>query len=677
MPLSLRSLHPLGVLFGSIGLACASSGQAPPEPRTPAPAPSSRTSPAVQPAALTSVVTSTAGLLPRGLTSFGAAATDDALYVLGGYFGEPHAYSREGQSGDLLRLDRHAGTWSRVGSIEPAQSIALVAHGRRLVRVGGMQATNAAGEDANLRSQDLVAAFDIDTGTWAALPSLPQPRSSHDAVLIGDTLWVVGGWTLDGGSTTWCDTIAALDLSSGSVSDARWVEHAAPFSRRALAAATAGGLLVALGGMDSAGKPTGAVDVFDPSTGRWRRGPDFPGKGFGMAATSEGGAIVATGMDGAVHRFTPGEDQWRSGGTLAYPRFFHRLVPTPNAGVLAVGGIRGMAADARVRPIEPLPPPGDAPKPRTLEFELPSPLPSKNRQGVAVVEDTLYVFGGNKSLGQHDFGPEFFTDEAAALDLLTMQWRPIAPYPEKRQTMSTFVAPWGQIVSIGGFGHDGEVARTHPEVFAYHPSKDAWTEIGRLPGQGRTQFGLALRDDEVVLFGGLDYDPRRPEADRFRHEVDLLSAPVRPHDMNFDDTGTSLPRPRRAFAGALLGDTYYLVGGMREGFDLVQTCDAYDFTKGSWRTIACPNHARLSARLVALGDALYVAAGSSPDDAGDLAPDPSLEVYDPATDTWTLVLDQLPIEPRHMHMLAYRDRLLLFSTHDEGATARLVLVAPS
>ena len=31
-----------------------------------------------------------------------------------------------------------------------------------------------------------------------ALAPLPEARSSHDAVVIGDKLYVVGGWTLSG-----------------------------------------------------------------------------------------------------------------------------------------------------------------------------------------------------------------------------------------------------------------------------------------------------------------------------------------------------------------------------------------------------------------------------------------------------------------------------------------------
>ena len=45
-----------------------------------------------------------AGVMPRGLTTVGAATLGDALYLVGGYFGSPHDYSKEFQSGSVRRL---------------------------------------------------------------------------------------------------------------------------------------------------------------------------------------------------------------------------------------------------------------------------------------------------------------------------------------------------------------------------------------------------------------------------------------------------------------------------------------------------------------------------------------------------------------------------------------------
>ncbi len=91
------------------------------------------------------------------------------------------------------------------------QSVALVAHGSNVYRVGGMLARNEPDEDEDLLSVADFARFDPATNTWQALQPMPGGRSSHDAVVVGDTLYVVGGWQL-GGDTRWYDTALSLRL---------------------------------------------------------------------------------------------------------------------------------------------------------------------------------------------------------------------------------------------------------------------------------------------------------------------------------------------------------------------------------------------------------------------------------------------------------------------------------
>lgn len=670
LPLSRARMSRFVAAFASLLASCAAADRS----STVTPSAAVDTTRTVSPEHIAVRVGGTSAVLPRGITSFGAAHARGSAYVLGGYFGTPHAYSEAGQTGDLMRLDLETNEWTRLGEVDKAQSVALVAHEGRLIRVGGMQAHNKEGTPADLHSVDTVEVFDIETSTWSQWPALPEPRSSHDAFVLDDAIWVVGGWSLQGEEHTWHSTIARLDLRHPLDG---WTEIDAPFQRRALAVAAVDQKLVMMGGIDTNRELSSEVNIYDTASGTWSTGPEFPGPGFGMAAAALGGAVYASGMDGVLRRWQPGQEAWTDAATLAYPRFFHRLVPTESGTLLAMGGIRDMASGTRVASVEELaiePTQGET---TWLSYTLPSPMQSKNRQGVGLLGDSLFFFGGNKSLGQHDFGPEFFVAEGHALDLVSLAWRPIAPYPEHRQTMSVFATDWGQLVSVGGFGHDGEVARTHPEIYAYHPKKDEWRAIGTLPGQGRTQFGLALREKEAVVFGGLDYDPRRAKDDQFRHQTSLLHAPLTPASMDFESTTTEQPTPRRAFAGALLADRYYMVGGMREDFALVDSCEAYNFADTSWTTISCPKHTRLSGKMVAMGGKLYLAAGSSKTTPeGELRPDHSLEVYDPETNRWEVLVESLPIEPKHLSMLPYGDRLVLTSTHNADGVVNLLIVDP-
>jgi hypothetical protein len=177
------------------------------------------------------------------------------------------------------------------------------------------------------------------------------------------------------------------------------------------------------------------------------------------------------------------------------------------------------------------------------------------------------------------------------------------------------------------------------------------------------------------VLGGLDYDPSRQGEDAFHHLTEILTAPLDDAALAFAPAPVPMPAPRRAFGGALLGSRYYVVGGMAGEFQLVDACAALDLTTSTWQTITCPRRARLNPQLVAIGDRLYLVGGTGAGEGG-LAPERSIEVYDPATDRWSVLLEDAGIEPRHLRAFEYHGRLILVSTHDAAPIAHFVIVTP-
>ena len=51
------------------------------------------------------------------MTSFGAAAIGEHLYVVGGYAGVPHQYSMEGQSRAVGRIDMRNGAYEELSPL--------------------------------------------------------------------------------------------------------------------------------------------------------------------------------------------------------------------------------------------------------------------------------------------------------------------------------------------------------------------------------------------------------------------------------------------------------------------------------------------------------------------------------------------------------------------------------
>lgn len=279
--------------------------------------------------------------LERGTTSFGAAVVDDWLYVYGGHYGGAHHYSREGQSGDFRRLNlSNPEQWESLPGGPKLTGLALVAHGGKLYRVGGFTAENGEDEDQNLWSQAGFARFDPDSNAWEDLPPLPAGRSSLDAAVVDSTLYVVGGWNMQGADeTTWHDTAWSVDLTADEL---QWQRiPTPPFHRRAVALAAGGGRLYVVGGMQESGRPTTRVAVYDPAAQEWSEGPQLLGggmDGFGSSSFSCGGRLFATTMSGSVQRLSNDDGAWEYVGQLEHPRFFHRLLPWRDSDLVLVGG---------------------------------------------------------------------------------------------------------------------------------------------------------------------------------------------------------------------------------------------------------------------------------------------------------------------------------------------------
>lgn len=278
---------------------------------------------------------------PQPVTSFGAAIAGDFVYTYGGHMGEAHTYSMAGQSGTLRRLNlKRPRAWEDVATGPKLQGLAMVSHGGKLYRIGGFTAKNKANEDRSLWSQDDVVCYDPAVKKWTAMPSLPEPRSSHDAAVLGDKIYVGGGWKLAGdGETQWHQTAWSLDLSKESP---RWDSlPKPPFERRALALAAHDGKLYVIGGMQREGGPSTRVDVYDPASQKWSQAPSLNGKpfeGFGCSAFAAGGNLYVSTNQGRLQRLSADGKGWQTVQKLERARFFHRMLRLSESQLLSVCG---------------------------------------------------------------------------------------------------------------------------------------------------------------------------------------------------------------------------------------------------------------------------------------------------------------------------------------------------
>lgn len=646
---------------------------------------------------------------PAAIASFGAVAHDGWLYVIGGHVGRAHHHSRENLHRGFYRVKSDAPS-----QIEPLpggvglQGLAMVALESGLYRIGGMRATNHPEDDARLSSVRTVMRFDPEALLWTVASPLPRPRSSHDAVAMGGAVYVFGGWDHNGGEEHWLEHGYRGMLGANGL---EWTEIPQPFVRRAVAVAAHEEHIWVVGGLTESGKPSRRVDIFDPASESWSRGPDLPSMGFGATAFGTPQGLFVTLLSGAVLRLADDSSAWTTIGQLTFPRFFARLLP---AGVDRLAVVAGAGRIGHMSTIEWLTlDHTKAPAPATAHGELPArarrgdaeeriahfpvddgtatpgpfvhltlpnPTRAKNRQIIFRDRNRLFFWGGNDSLGQHDFKRRNFVREGLCLDLATLAIETLPPLPQPLQSAVSVLEGKEEFAAgyvIGGFGHDTDGdsgAKSRDEIHTYDVVKHTWTRRGTLPAP-LTQFGLVQHGDELWVFGGLDYDPTRGRKAAFAHSDRIYRAPLsREGEIRFAAIDTALPAPRRAFGAAKLDDRYFITGGMRDGFEVVETFLAFDFRTRQWHDLPAPG-ARISPNLVAVGKKLYLIGGSKIED-DEAVPSRDIEVFDTETSSWSTYPRKLPLSPKHLRVMELAGRLVLISTHNDSNELDLVVFRP-
>lgn len=283
--------------------------------------------------------------LPYPVTSFGSVLIGGNLYIYGGHRGKPHKYHADSTSGEFQRISLAGpeASWEALAGDTPAQGTRMVGWNNRIIRVGGMQPRNNSDEDWNLVSLDEYKCWDDESSSWKSLKSMPKGRSSHEAVVAGNTLYVAGGWYLNGDSedAEWFSEMYSIDLSSD---DAQWETHPQPFVKRAIASGVSGDSIIFVGGMDEYDNVSDTVDIYNIKAGTWIKGPQVPQtpdnrmKSFGAAAASHNGFLYLSDHSGNIYKLSSTHSEWEKVGALENPRFFHRIEFDTHGELIVVGG---------------------------------------------------------------------------------------------------------------------------------------------------------------------------------------------------------------------------------------------------------------------------------------------------------------------------------------------------
>jgi N-acetylneuraminic acid mutarotase len=306
-------------------------------------------------------------------------------------------------------------------------------------------------------------------------------------------------------------------------------------------------------------------------------------------------------------------------------------------------------------------------------------VPRAAHVAVALADGRVLVAGGTDNTNDQE---EFAWATAELFDPLTETWSPAAPMGTRRIWASAVRLPNGRVLVAGGQHSYGQVFHDTAEV--YDPVANTWSYTGTMTIQRAYATATLLGDGRVLLAGGLvPYDGTgrlvaTAAAEVYDFQTDTWSAvspmavprgsftatrlndgrvlvvggttndgAVPPNSLvtstaeifnpatNTWSAAASLPGPRQEAGAAPLPDGRVLVmGGYAEA---AREALLYDPAANAWSYAAPMPTSRLIPSPTPLADGRVLVVGGEVlnDLPGVPQPEPTGDVYDPATNTWT------------------------------------------
>jgi N-acetylneuraminic acid mutarotase len=244
--------------------------------------------------------------MPTARSELAAAALDGRIYAAGGI-------AQLGTTNAFEVYDPTADRWEELPPVpEDLHHLAAAAIAGRIYVTGGY--TDVLFQGMSGRA----FAYDPATRSWTRIADMPGPRAAHGMAALGGMLYVIGGvgsrpqevWAYDPATDAWATDRAPL-----------------PTRREHLAVAALEDRLYAVGGRWD-DKNVATLEIYDPASDGWRRGPDMPTPRSGLTAVALGGRLHVTGGESletsetfAAHEaYDPKTESWASLAELPTPR---------------------------------------------------------------------------------------------------------------------------------------------------------------------------------------------------------------------------------------------------------------------------------------------------------------------------------------------------------------------
>ncbi|QOV91781.1 Kelch repeat-containing protein [Humisphaera borealis] len=532
-----------------------------------------------------------------------AAVVNGKLYAFGGFYNDLFLATTRCDV-----YDPSNNTWTRIADMpEPVTHAGTVVVGTTVWFVGGFLGDNPGPEIAS------VWKYDTLTNTWSAGPSLPASRAGGGAALVGSEIHFFGGRsrTLALGDMDYGDHWV-LPVNGGTT----WESRAAmPNPRNHLAGAAVNGLVYAIGGQhlaDEFGGNQVELDAYNPTTNTWTRLADLSvarGHISSSVLVRNGRILVIGGTvngdlpSSDIAEYDPATNAWSKLQSLPQGR------KTPVAGLIGdklfvVGG--------------------DSPNPvaggwvgqisKTWSTGTPLPVALGEVAG-GVIAGKMYIVGEGSSA-------------TLAYNISTGAWQSnlaVRPFVGNHHVAEVVS---GRLYLIGGLGGSSE-----GKVQIYNPLTNTWSTGANMPFAAGSS-SSAVINGEIFVAGGIIGSSTTNQVAKYNPQTNawtLLAA---------------MPQGVNHAASATDGTRLYVFGGRdggnipSNGFNYTQVYDPATNTwtsSGSGAPLAPLPQARGgTGKAVFANGEFYVMGGETSTGAGATANKvySRVDIYNPLTNTW-------------------------------------------
>ncbi|WP_328990607.1 hypothetical protein OG394_30520 [Kribbella sp. NBC_01245] len=262
----------------------------------------------------------------------------------------------------------------------------------------------------------------------------------------------------------------------------------------------------------------------------------------------------------------------------------------------------------------------------------------RQEHSVAALNGKVFVVGGIRPNGSGGFTT---VSDVEVYDPSRNTWQRAASMPVA-MNHPNLAAVNGRLYVLGGLS-GGASWQALRDTFVYNPATNRWTALPPMPaGTERGSSAIGVHGHKIYLAGGMR--TLTPGPGGLQDTVDQVHS----YDTWTGRWGSlpSLPQARDHVGGAVVGNTFYVLGGRDRGqVNVRDTVYAFNLHSRKWSERAPMPTARGGIATATIGTKVYTFGGEGNVAGGTNSVFNQVEAYDASRDRWQR-LSPMPI-PRH------------------------------